>query len=371
MARGQVMNDGGFSTRDIDALHGSIAATVTAAGANQATATELTADNSLITTASAGQGVRLPSFNLGSVLIANGTAVAVLVYPVTGGKINNASANAAITLYPGLGVECTAINATDVLAVYVAIPAGSVVTASIADDAVTYAKIQNISASPRILGRKTAAAGDTEECTLSEVLDFIQSATKGDLLVRDTSAWARLAASTSGHVLTAQGAGALPAYAAPAGTITAATVQATTSGTEFDFTGIPAGVNRILVLFDGVSLSGTDQLLVQIGDSGGVETSGYTSGASLGVGSAIAQATSTAGFNAVLNNAARALSGIMTIARITGDTWVASHAMGSSTGTLTSHGGGSKTLSATLDRVRVTRSGTDTFDAGQVNIFYE
>jgi hypothetical protein len=35
-------------------------------------------------------------------------------------------------------------------------------------------------------------------------------------------------------------------------------------------------------------------------------------------------------------------------------------------------GGGNKTLSATLDRVRITTvNGTDTFDAGSINISYE
>ena len=42
---------------------------------------------------------------------------------------------------------------------------GSVTTAKIANDAVTYAKIQNVSATDRILGRSSAGAGDVEEIT--------------------------------------------------------------------------------------------------------------------------------------------------------------------------------------------------------------
>lgn len=89
----------------------------------------------------------------------------------------------------------------------------SIATANIDNDAVTYAKLQNVSATSRILGRKTAAAGDAEECTLSEILDFIGSAAQGDILYRGASAWARLAAGTSGQVLQTQGAGANPQWA--------------------------------------------------------------------------------------------------------------------------------------------------------------
>ncbi len=94
---------------------------------------------------------------------------------------------------------------------------GSGTVMTIDNDAVTYAKMQNVSATSRILGRKTAAAGDTEECTLSEVLDFIGSAAQGDILYRDAAAWARLAAGTSGQFLKTQGAGANPVWAAASG----------------------------------------------------------------------------------------------------------------------------------------------------------
>lgn len=86
-------------------------------------------------------------------------------------------------------------------------------TLRLKDGGVTYAKAQNISATKRILGRKTAAAGVIEECTLSEILDFITSAAQGDILYRDSSAWARLGAGTSGQFLKTQGAVANPTWA--------------------------------------------------------------------------------------------------------------------------------------------------------------
>lgn len=91
------------------------------------------------------------------------------------------------------------------------------ITATIASAAVTYAKIQNVSATSRILGRKTAGAGSTEECTLSEILDFVGSAAQGDILFRGASGWTRLGAGTNGHYLQTQGAGANPQWAAAAG----------------------------------------------------------------------------------------------------------------------------------------------------------
>lgn len=69
---------------------------------------------------------------------------------------------------------------------------GSGATWTIDNDAVTYAKIQNISAQNRILARKTSGAGDVEECTVSEILDMAGTAAKGDRLVRSTSSWSLL-----------------------------------------------------------------------------------------------------------------------------------------------------------------------------------
>lgn len=85
---------------------------------------------------------------------------------------------------------------------------------TIATDAVTYAKLQNISATSRVIGRKSSGSGDAEECTLSEVLDFVGSAAQGDILYRGASSWTRLAAGTSGHYLKTLGSGANPEWAA-------------------------------------------------------------------------------------------------------------------------------------------------------------
>lgn len=147
---------------------------------------------------------------------------------------------------------------------------------------------------------------------------------------------------------------------AGSGGFTAATEQATTSGTAFDFTGLPAGTTVIEVTLDGVSLSGTDHLLIQIGDSGGFETSGYASSSS-GYGN-------TAGFIMYIGTAANTVSGVMHLVHMGGNAWAEMH--GHARGTSASYGGGARTLSAELTQVRLTRTGSDTFDAGAVNIVY-
>lgn len=90
---------------------------------------------------------------------------------------------------------------------------GSGTTWTIDNDAVTYAKMQNASATARILARKTAGAGDFEECTIAEVLEFIASSAQGDILIRDGSGWTRLPAGAAGQELRSGGAGANPAWA--------------------------------------------------------------------------------------------------------------------------------------------------------------
>lgn len=149
------------------------------------------------------------------------------------------------------------------------------------------------------------------------------------------------------------------------------TAQATTSGTEFDFT-IPAGVRKISVHFIGMSLSGTDDLLIQLGDAGGVETTGYvsTSGSFSSGGNSIS--TSTSGIVCSISVAAAVVSGIVRFELSTAASfsWVASGTWKTLTTTV-GFTGGEKALSAELTTVRVTRTGTNTFDAGSVNVTYE
>jgi hypothetical protein len=158
------------------------------------------------------------------------------------------------------------------------------------------------------------------------------------------------------------------------GAITSGTAVASTSGTSIDFTSIPSWVKRVTVMFSSVSLSGASSYLVQIGTSGGIQNTGYTSSSFIIATAGSAGVNSTAGYIIYSDVAAYSFSGNFVINNITSSTWVSSHTIGSGvslTG-LTNFGGGSKNLSGTLDRVRITTvNGTDTFDAGTINILYE
>lgn len=152
------------------------------------------------------------------------------------------------------------------------------------------------------------------------------------------------------------------------------TVQATTSGTSIDFTDIPAGVKRITLMLNGVSTSGTSLPMVQIGDSGGIETTGYLSSTTYIKASSGVTVNGTTGFRLTGAHAATSLlGGVMTLVLLDAatNTWSVSSIVGNSATNETGWGGGSKALTGTLDRIRLTTvGGTDTFDAGLVNIMY-
>lgn len=163
-------------------------------------------------------------------------------------------------------------------------------------------------------------------------------------------------------------------WSSPAGsTVSSGTAVASTSGTSIDFTGIPSWVKRITVMFNGVSTNGTSNIIVRLGDSGGVETTGYLSQANT-FNSSPSGTVSTVGF-LLLNNtiAAGIYNSVVQICNPNGNDWVTSGVLtGTTTAAAVSLFAGSKSLSATLDRVQVTTvNGTDTFDAGAINILYE
>lgn len=144
------------------------------------------------------------------------------------------------------------------------------------------------------------------------------------------------------------------------------------TGTSVEFTGIPNWVKKIRVLFQGMSTNSSSPFMIQIGTSGGYAISGYlgAAGSSDGGGSGL---NFTTGFGLSSNTSAGvALHGQAIIASFGSNIWVHSTSGGFSATTISTSGGGSVTLSGTLDRLRVhTVNGTDTFDAGSINILYE
>jgi len=174
----------------------------------------------------------------------------------------------------------------------------------------------------------------------------------------------RLLVDASGIVTT--GVGAL--YPLVSGT-----AVASTSGTSIDFTGIPSWVKRITIMFNGVSTNGTSNIQVQVG-SGSFSTTSYLSSVAV-INAGTSQAGSTTGI--IVTNglaAANNFSGLITFALIASNQWVASgntqHS--TATGAMFMAAGYTPALANVLDRVRITTvGGTDTFDAGSINILYE
>jgi len=156
------------------------------------------------------------------------------------------------------------------------------------------------------------------------------------------------------------------------GVLTSGTSVASTSGTSIDFTGIPSWVKRITVMFNNVSTNGSSYIQVRIGD-GSIVATGYVGYYSYATNAGAVSASSvTTGFQLQSANAANNIYGTVILNNVSGNTWVANVSGGAPAAFVTLQGGGGITLSGVLDRVRITTvNGTDTFDAGSINILYE
>lgn len=156
-----------------------------------------------------------------------------------------------------------------------------------------------------------------------------------------------------------------------ANNIVSGTSVATTSGVSIDFTGIPTWAKRITLLLNGVSTNGTSPVQIQIGPSSGIVTTGYAGCADTQVsGGGVATAFATGLGIERTSGAATVRQGIASFCLLTSNIWIGTY--NGSSATSTSWGSTSITLGAALDRIRLTTvNGTDTFDAGTINILYE
>jgi hypothetical protein len=217
--------------------------------------------------------------------------------------------------------------------------------------------ISDLSASIGVFGTIPLAisVGGTGQSTAALAFGALkQDATSAATGVVELATQAEMDAGTAGKVPTTD-----------LNKITLGTPIATTSGTAHDFT-VPSGTRRVTLMGDGVSLSGTDNILVQIGPAAGPETSGYVSisGTSGGDG------TSTAGFIVVAGVASSIVNFSMDLHLLDGSTnrWAARHNGQRIGASANIYGHGNKAIAGELSVVRVTRTGTDTFDTGLVNI---
>jgi hypothetical protein len=156
------------------------------------------------------------------------------------------------------------------------------------------------------------------------------------------------------------------------GTITHATAQATTSGTTVDFTSIPSWAKKITIIFNEVSLSGSDNILIRIGTAGTPDTTGYISTSTyVSHVNTTSGTSSTTGFLLFSTGAVNILSGHMILTNMGSNTWVQSHSAKHATGSTVFGGGSKAALSGALDIVRIITTGSNTFDNGSINIMYE
>jgi len=159
------------------------------------------------------------------------------------------------------------------------------------------------------------------------------------------------------------------------GSITLGTAQNSTSGTAINFTGIPSWAKKITVMFNGVSTNGSSFIEVRIG-SGSVVSTGYIYyGGYAGTGTSAS--TSTSGFSIDAGTAGGAgyvRYGYVVLLNINSNNWIGnvSTSFTAAGSYYFNSGSGSVSLSGSLDQVRITTvNGTDTFDAGTINIMYE
>jgi len=174
---------------------------------------------------------------------------------------------------------------------------------------------------------------------------------------------------TTGQVLKSNG-DAPPSW----GSSIISTSSKSATGSEVEFTSIPSWAKRITIIFNGVSLSVADQMLIRIGTGGTVDATGYSS---VGTRSNTAPAVvlSTIGFVIYTTAIAETVSGSMVL-NLIDSTWVSNgnlaYPAATSGASFWYTSAGNKTLSGALDIVSITRAGaTANFDAGTFSVLYE
>jgi hypothetical protein len=179
---------------------------------------------------------------------------------------------------------------------------------------------------------------------------------------------------TAGTVITALGTGTGGAGTYTISPISTGTVSGTITVVGVDFLSIPSWVKRVTVMFNGVSLSGGAVKYIQLGTGGVPTTTGYSTVGGTYYTTNISGATAfTAAFVCNDNSAGSTDSGHAVFTNISGNIWIGSLVMAQPVGTpQIFNAAGTITLSGVLNMVRITSStGTDTFDAGSINILYE
>jgi hypothetical protein len=149
------------------------------------------------------------------------------------------------------------------------------------------------------------------------------------------------------------------------------TEVATTSGTTASFTGIAAGAKHIVLAFSNVSTDNASSILtIQLGDSGGLETTGYTSYTVNNTQTSTVTSNPAAFRINNSNDPTTVYQGQASLIKMSDHVWQCTGSMLSLTGSNLGvwFFGGVKSLTAELDRVQVNCATAGAFDLGSINI---
>lgn len=145
-------------------------------------------------------------------------------------------------------------------------------------------------------------------------------------------------------------------------------------------TGLDPNLARLIVSFNNVSLSGTDDMLIQLGTGGSFAAVGtYSSASSRTLNAAASvRVSSTSGFIISAGAAASILHGCLILTRFPasagGDRWCCTgvlfgDGLGGSNATVQCGGDFDfTTVAAAIDGIRVSTTGANTFDAGTMSV---
>jgi hypothetical protein len=234
--------------------------------------------------------------------------------------------------------------------------------------------------------------------TITSPVLTMGSDAQGDVLYHNGTQYVRLGPGTSGHFLKTNGAAANPAWAAVPGggdmlaannlsdvasvatsrsnlqafKQTLLTPVTTTSGTSHDWT-IPTGCKEFSVALSNVSQSSTSVPFLQLGDAGGIESSGYTGSTAVlinGVGVTAANHSSGIFFSAGTQANTNVQSGVIhfVLASSSTNLWCYHGTLGYSDALGVANLGGTKALSQELTTLRLACASS--FDFGTVNVLY-
>ena len=323
-----------------------------------ATGTRLVSANATITTGTITTGV-IPTLTSSTATFGTTTSTAATI---TSGTITNLASTT--------GTIATLNSTTGTIATLVASAgtfAGSLVN-------VTTGTIGTLNSTTGTIATLNSTTGTISNLSTTLAGDFTISQGTGTLGTTGVTA-GTYGTNTQAVSLTVDAKGRITTISTSAiATLTSGTAVASTSGTAIDFTGIPSYAKQIFVMFSKVSVDGTSSLLLQLGDSGGIENTNYDGMSAL---------ATTSGANANVNitngipllyhtmSAASEYSGNLRILNIYQNKWTIDGIIYASSLNYINHFAGTKETSGTLDRIRITTSGTNTFDLGLINIMYQ